>query len=172
MRRTVLVGMALAAATLLAGCEQRTRGTTISLGNVNYDKAFAAGRATLGQYFSIAEADPGAGLLRSSPKAVDAKPSGLLRTPPARQRATLSLRRQQGEVLADLAVEVQRQRSDVYLQRQTAESGYDTVPNKTPAEIDAAVTAEQNETWETTSRDRGLERTILDDLYKALHGEG
>jgi hypothetical protein len=46
---------------------------------------------------------------------------------------------------------------------------YDTVPHETPAQREAATTAEQNESWETRSHDADVERKILQDLWRSLH---
>ncbi len=169
MNRYGYITSVLFAAGLLAGCNGAGRGTTMSLGRVNYDKAFKAAKSVMGQYFSVASADADAGLIESRPKPIDAKPAGIFRNPAARRIATLKLFREGGEVFARLAVEIQRQEAAACYQLQMAASGYNTVPDKTPAEIDAATTAEQNEAWQTQKFDHTLEYTILRDLRKKLH---
>jgi hypothetical protein len=161
---------ALFVASALGGCEVPARSTTMSLGAVKYDEAFQAARNVMSQYFSVTSADSGTGVIESRPKPIDAPPEGIFRTLAARQVARMSLRRSGQEVLADMTVEVQRQGSPVHSQLQTAGTGYDSVPNKTPAETDAATTAEQNEAWQTEKYDRTLEQTMLRQLYGALHG--
>jgi len=169
MRRYLSVVAALLASAVLVGCEAGTQGTTLSLGAVDYDEAFTAARSVMSQHFSVASADREAGLIESSPQRIDAQREGIFRTLAARQMAKMSLRRQGREVLANLTVEVQRQGSAVHEQLQMSSSGYDSVPHRTPAEIDAATTAEQNEAWQTEKYDHTLEYTVLRQLHDTLH---
>ncbi|MHC4982729.1 MAG: hypothetical protein ACYTF6_06130 [Planctomycetota bacterium] len=171
MKRYIHLAAAFLAAAAAAGCEVGTRGTNLSLGNVNYDEAFGQAREVMSQYFSVASADDNTGVIESRPKPIEAGPEGIFRHSEARQIAKLTLRREGEAVLANLAVEVQRQGSAVHHQLQMAASGYDSVPNRTPSEIDAATTAEQNEAWETETYDSALELKVLRQIYEALHGE-
>jgi len=170
IKRFALLTAILLAACLPAGCDGGTRGTTLSLGNIEYHKAFQEATKVMSQYFSVASADSETGTIETRPKAIEAKPDGIFRSLEARQIAKLHLRREGQEVLANLSVEVQRQGSAAYGQLQMPASGYDSVPHRTPAEIDAATTPEQNESWQTETYDHTLEYTVLDQLYKQLHG--
>ena len=71
--------------------------------------------------------------------------------------------------MALVSVAVQRQRSQIRRQMQQVGSNYDSVPNKTPAEDQAATTIEQNQSWEVKDYDHELENKILNDLYRQLH---
>ena len=171
MSRYAFLVAASIVAGVLAGCEAGA-GSTLSLGQVEYDKAFQAARNVMSQHFSVAAADSDTGLIESRPKPIDAEPEGIFRRLAARQVAKMTVRRDGQEVLANLSVEVQRQGSVVHQQLGMASSGYDSVPNKTPAEIDAAATLEQSEAWQTEKHDRVLEAAILRQLYNDLHGGG
>jgi hypothetical protein len=46
---------------------------------------------------------------------------------------------------------------------------YDSVPNQTPAEADAASSPEQKEVWTIDRYDHELEQKILQDLNKRMH---
>ena len=167
MKRMIL--SAVLAAAMLAGCDATGTGTSMSMGSAPYDAAFEHGRLVMARHFAIDSADERAGLIRSSPTPRDAAPESLFRDSPARHLATMQIRRADGDIQATVSVAVQRQTSAAQWQMQGATSGYDTVPDQTPAEVDAATTAEQNELWETLSYDRRLERRILRELYAALH---
>ena len=163
--------IALLAGGVLAGCAQPTPGRTRALGEVRFEAAFASAREVMAQYFPIADADADAGVIRSRPQAVEAPPERLLGRSPARQVATLRLYRENGQVVAQASVAVQREGSAGHRQLSAAGDSYDTVPNKTPADAEAATTAEQNQVWETERYDHALEARILADIYAGLHPE-
>jgi len=156
----------LAAGPILAGCQVDSYRCQ-PLGDVAYDEAFRVGRSVLAQYFSIASADPQSGKIVSRPKPIKATSDRLLGSSPARQLAILRIRRKGGQLYADLRVHVQRQDAGVAraMQPITVQT---ELPNVTPAEETAAVTAEQSQTWANVSRDDALERIILADLLKQL----
>ncbi|MCK4277186.1 MAG: hypothetical protein KAX78_11760 [Phycisphaerae bacterium] len=164
-----ITGMLLAGS-LLGGCAHQTTGSTRGLGAVPYEGAFAAAVKTMSQHFSIEASDASAGTIRTQPKPVQAEPDRLLGGYPARQVATLHLRREDGQVVARLSVALQRQRAGLYRRMRMAENNYDTVPNETPAQKEAATTIEQNQSWETQKYAHDIERRILEELYAALHG--
>ena len=159
----------LVAAGTLVGCTEPMAGRSQPLGTVEYGLAFATAREVMAEYFSIASADPDTGIIQSRPKPVAARAERLLGGSPARQVARMRLRRQGEQVVAHLWVALQRQGSAVLREMRVARDKYDSVPNETPAEIEAATTPEQNETWRTRGYDHRLERTILTELYKALN---
>jgi len=158
------------AACLATGCGEPA-GRSRLLGTVSYESAFAAATDVMSQYFSIENADPATGEITSRPKAVRAGNERLLGGSPARQVARMRLRREGGEVTASLAVAVQRQGEAVHLQRGPAGETYSSVPNQTPAEVEAATTPLQNESWRTERYDRVMEQQILGQLYRTLHPE-
>ena len=166
---TRLAALACLATLAAAGCAQRTPGTTRSLGLVDHDTAFAAGRHVMSQYFRIAQVDRQAGVISSQPQPADAGAERILGASPARQLATLRLRRQDGRLVAQATVALQRQGSDIHRQISPAAGSYDSVANRTPAELEAATTPQQNETWVTERYAHDLERKILADLYRLLH---
>ncbi len=159
------------AAGLLAGCAAATPGRSRELGDVVYGNAFAAARDVVSQYYSIESADPDKGIIKSRPLGVDEKGERILGgNSPARQLATLTLRRKNGQIVAHASVAVQRQGSAMLRQmRTTSGEDYSSVPNQTPAEIEAATTPEQNESWITQRYAHDVENKILDDIYRALH---
>ena len=163
--------IALLAGVILAGCGQPTPGRTRMLGQVRFEAAFASAREVMAQYFSVAEADADTGVIRSRPQPVEAPAERLLGGSPARQVATLRLYAEDGQMVAQASVAIQREGSAGYRQRNVAADSYDTVPNKTPADADAATTAEQNQVWQTERYDHALESRILADIYAALHPE-
>jgi hypothetical protein len=79
------------------------------------------------------------------------------------------LRAEGKEVVAYATVAVQRQGGSVFRVMPRDADDYDTVPNKTPAEGDAATTVGQNETWRTHRYADDVERKILEDIWRSLH---
>jgi len=165
----VFMASILAAGVLLGGCNLPAPGTTRNLGKVQYGSAFAAAIDVMRQHFSLASADPDTGVIRSRPKLVKVRGERLLGGSPARHVAEMTIRRKDGLIVAHASVALQREGSAIHQTMGSANEGYDSVPNRTPAEEVAAVTPEQNEIWRTQSYDRSLERRILDELYRALH---
>lgn len=164
-----ITGMLLAGS-LLGGCAHQTTGSTRALGAVPYERAFAAAVTTMSQHFAIEDSDANAGTIRAQPKLVQAEPDRLLGGYPARQVATLYLRREDGQVVARLSVALQRQRAGMHRWMRMVEDNYDTVPNETPAQKEAATTVQQNQSWETQKYAHDIERQILEELYATLHG--
>ena len=169
MTRTGMVAALVLAAGLLGGCSTASPGTTRALGDVNPDVAFATARQVLGQYFPIDDANPRTQVITTRPRPVDAGWDRPLGGYPARQLATLRIVREDGAVAAHLAVEEQRQRSQMHRSVQQLGENYDSVPDQTPAEQEAATTIEQNEAWETHRYDHTLEARILSEIYRVLH---
>jgi hypothetical protein len=163
---------ALPACLLMGGCAGATPGTTMALGAVSYEDAFATSKEVVARRFSIASADAQRGEIVCRPKAVAARGERVLGGSPARQVAMLHLRRQDGGVAARMSVELQREGSPVHSTVPTYERNYNEVPNETPAQGTAATTAEQNATWQTQGYDHALERQILDEISKSLSPRG
>ena len=164
----VLTGVVIS--TALTGCKTDVAsGTRLSLGNVSYDEAITTAREVMRKHFELVPGNPGDSEIVSLPKPVDARAQRILGgKSPARQLATLNLLARQGHVVANATVRLQRQGSEGYRQF-GASANYSTVPNDTPSQGTAATTPEQNEAWETRARDRVLERTIVQELYDAMH---
>jgi len=152
----------------LVGCAQDL-GRSRVLGEVGYGTAFATARDVMAQYYSIESSDASTGEILGRPKRVQMRGERLLGGSPARQVARLHLRRDGKQVVAHLAIAVQRQGSAVYRQYSSIDETYSSVPNQTPAEADAATTPEQNEAWRTVKHDRALEQKILGQIHRALH---
>jgi hypothetical protein len=123
----------------------------------------------MSQYFSEESFDMDEGRIRSRPKRIEDERDRLLGTDPTRQVATMHIRRDGNQVVAHVSVAVQTQRSQMRRDMNQVGEMYDSVPNKTPAELEAATTVQQNENWEVTRYAHDLENRILNDLYKALN---
>jgi len=166
------LGVALAAGAV--GCGEAVPGRSRSLGEVDLALAYATARELLAteHNFSIEPGRRGEGIVRTRPKPISAERDRLVGSSPARQVATIRLRRDGEEVVAHASVAVQRQRAEVRRQMHDVAENYDTVPNTTPSEEGAALTIEQRQSWETVDYDHALEVRILDELYQALHPGG
>ena len=175
MKRALIV---LVAAAMLAGCSQQMSGSSRVLGQVSFDKAFATSKEVMSSLFPVATADRYTGVITSRPKALDLRSERLvsrftrMRGSPARRIATLRLRQSARGVIAFASVEIQRQDSPVHRHLGADMENYDSVPNKTPAELEAASTFEQNELWRTQRRDRAMEQRILSAVYAKLNPPG
>jgi hypothetical protein len=160
----------IAASIALVGCKADVAsGTRLSLGDVPYNEAHAVAREVMRKHFELAPSRPGDQVIAALPKPVDARAQRILGgKSPTRQLATLRLQARKGHVVANASVHLQRQGSASYEQF-GASGNYSTIPNDTPSQGTAATTPEQNEAWETRGHDAALERTILQELYDAMH---
>lgn len=147
-------------------------GTQRELHTESYAVAFGQARAVMSQYFMIASADQDAGLIECLPARLDSAGNDrLVGRSPSRRVATMKIRRHSsGRLSATCWVQMQRQSSTILRQQSIMDETYDSVPHHTPAEVDAATTPDQNDTWETFSSDQTLENQILNDLEGALDG--
>ena len=165
MKRLAALAMALAS---LGGC-QTQRYRSQPLGQVDYAEAFQASRLVLERYFPPGTADRDSGKIVSGARKVPAPRDRLLGGSTAREIATIRLRRRGEEVFADIRVTVQRQ--DVGAMRQMQPVTVDTEqPNRTPADEAGAVSAAQDQAWQTTGRDAEMERRSLAELLERLSG--
>jgi len=158
---------------VLTGCSGTLPGSTRVLGAVDYDAAFAAARSTLSQFsFSIVEADPDSGLLLSRPTYVDNESRVLLGTTPTRKVARMHLTQGSAGVTARLSIEVQQEMTQTTYPGNPGYGGlsptYSGVPDNAPPQTFGPISPEQNTVWQRVRYDRQLERTILEDLAKAL----
>lgn len=172
MKHTLII---LAAVGMFAGCSQEIASSSRVLGDVSYGQAFATGKQVMSNFFPVASADLHSGVITSRPKPVTLRSERLvtglvgMAGSPARRIATLKLRRSRGTVIAFASVEIQRQDSAAYRQRGADLENYDSVPNVTPADLEAASTPGQNELWRTCRHDRAMEERILSAVYAALN---
>ena len=172
MKHTLLL---IAAVGMFAGCSQDMASSSRVLGDVPYGQAFAAGKQVMSNFFPVASADLHSGVITSRPKSVNLRSERLvtglvgMAGSPARRIATLKLRQSRGTVIAFASVEIQRQDSAVHRQRGADLENYDSVPNVTPADLEAASSPGQNELWRTCRRDRTMEEKILSAVYATLN---
>ena len=155
---------------VLAGCNaDAPSGTRLSLGDVSHAEAITIAREVMRKHFELAPGNPGDSEIVALPKSVNARAQRILGgKSPTRQLATLRLMPLQGHVVASVSVRLQRQGSASFEQFGST-GNYSTVPNDTPSQSTAATTPQQNEAWETRGRDTAMERTILQELYDAIH---
>jgi len=169
MIRHAWIGVAVVAACVASGCSQATPGTSRSLGAVGYESAFAAANEVVAQYFSIESSNPHTGIIRSRPKSVKAPKERLLGGSPARHVATVRVRTEGKTVVAYATVALQRQGGAELREIRPGADNYDSVPNQTPAEREAATTVDQNESWRTHTYAHDVERKILQDIYRSVN---
>jgi hypothetical protein len=183
MKRSMMFAAVVALAVVSVGCggiEQGLApgaGTSRAMGDVSYQQAFAAGRQVMGQYFPLdaAKTDAARGTIHSRPKTVQAGNERILGGTPARQLAEMRITQQSGVVSAQVLVRQQRQGSSVSrhmgYSRERDPAQYTGNPGDvSPAQLDAATTADQNENWQDEKPRHDIEAAILNDLYQALHG--
>ncbi|MFP3937069.1 MAG: hypothetical protein ACLFVW_01915 [Phycisphaerae bacterium] len=164
--------LASAATIVSVGCGGQSPGTTRTLGEVDYTTAFATAREVLAENgFVVESANPDTGVIRTRPRPADAAGERLLGESQARQLATLRLRKENGQVAADLAVAQQRQDSEVFRQMSGPSQSYTGVPSNTPAEMEGPSDPQQRRAWRTDTYRGDIERMILEELYLSLHGE-
>lgn len=166
--RFALALAAALAAIAVGGCNSTPAGAKRSLGYVGYDRAFTTARKVMSQYFSLAHSNRTDGMICSRPRFVESGRNGLGGSRPARQVATLVIRRSGRLITAYLAVAVQQQSSDVFRMMGRREENYSGVANETPADLEAATTMRQRQLWRTVRYDHELQRKILDQLAQAL----
>jgi len=169
MTRNLAILLAASVGVLMTGCNLPAPGTTRSLGEVEYESAFATARETMAQYFAIESADPRTGEIISRPTPITAAPERLLGGSPARHLAKLCVRRKDGTIVAQAAVAFQREGSTIHHVSPRPGENYDGVPTETPADETAATSAQQNEVWRTDRYDHALEHKILTQIYESLH---
>ena len=142
-------------------------GRQLRLANVPVDRAFEAGTYAMQQWFRGVDPRPSGGLIRGL--ATEYTQSGgterirdVIGFPNRmRRRGTLSI-----QPLGDgcrLICRVDRERldtSDHRIFRQ--QRSINDLPNQTPIERDAGLTASQEQAWTSLPRDRALEQDILD----------
>ncbi len=167
--RPIRVVLSVVAVVTMAGCASMTPGRSRDLGQVNYQDAYGTAREIFRDHFPIATEDPVTGVIVSQPVAAEATPERLLGGgSDARKVATLRIRRENGRVVAQLAVAIERRGGEIYHRSVIDRENYDSVPDETPAQRDAAVTPEQSDVWEVRGYDHTAERQILAEIHRAL----
>ena len=151
------------------GCTEGIAGRSRSLGDVDYVKAFAAGADVMRQHYRIESMNAESGVIKAEPKAVTAPGERLLGNSPAREVATLRLRREGNAVVAYASIVRQRMGGPILRTMNLRDEKYDTVPDSTPAQRDAATSEEQNASWVTDRNATDTERKVLAELYDAVH---
>lgn len=171
MTRHGLWAIGVVAILCVAGCGKPLgfeSSTEMTIQEVSYADTFATAKEVMRKHFEIDSADPDTGVIIAKPQHVDAPAERLLGgKSSARHLAKMQIQQKNGQVITRVKVELQRQGATSY-QHVLRPDDYSTVPNQTPAQETAATTAEQNESWETESRDYALERKILDELKQVL----
>lgn len=172
-RFNLLTAIALiGASALLPGCSIPNPGIVRQLGDVNYDTTLDTAKQVFSQYYSIESVDPDKGVITSTPKEQEG-PSGRIFASKTRVReiATMRLTRTSAGVAAQVSVEVQKVGTDAIRQATLTGENYNQLPDKSPAQGEAATTYEQNETWFFDHYNKGAESQMLADLYRALHSQ-
>ncbi len=151
----------------MGGSQRAGGGRQLRLANVSVDRAFEAGTYAMQQWFRGVDPRPSGGLIRGL--ATEYTQSGgterirdVIGFPNRmRRRGTLSI-----QALGDgcrLICRVDRERldtSDHRIFRQ--QRSINDLPNQTPIERDAGLTASQEQAWTSLPRDRALEQDILE----------
>lgn len=141
-------------------------------------EAFTAARQVFREYFAIAEADPGTGVIRSRPREIS--PAGsrervrdVFTATPNRRREVAELR-----LIADgpgliASVHVMTQRLDTSERRAfRPQTGDDRPGNVAAMERETSAGPGRTEEWVDVSRNVALEREILDHLRERLAPAG
>ena len=169
MKSILIAAIAIVAGSLITGCGPMATGTERNLGPVSYPIAYAAARDVMSQHFSIEYSDVDSGVIKCYPKNIGAEKNRLLGSTTAREEATLRLTRSSGDVLARLTIAMQCAEGEAAMTPWTSnKENYSGVGNETPAQMNAATTSEQNDSWRRERYDHSLERKMLDELAKAL----
>ncbi len=167
-KTTIVVSVAILAM-FLAGCSEALPGTARNLGPGKYDETFLIAKDTMAQFYSIQKADFDTGVISARPMRLDPEINLFLSETDSRQLASLQLRREKDELVAYVSVAIQQEQDAMHRIMVEAIENYDGVPNKSPADLEAATTEAQNKTWVTQRYDRTKEAKILAVLQKALN---
>lgn len=169
MKSILSTAAAILVGSFLTGCGAMATGTERNLGPVSYPIAYAAARDVMAAHFAIEYSDVDTGVIKSYPKGVSAEKNRLLGSTSAREEATLRLTRSGSDVLARLTIAMQCAEGEAAMTSWSSDKdNYSGVGNQTPAQMNAATTAEQNDSWRRERYDHALERKMLDELAKAL----
>ncbi|MFA6133814.1 MAG: hypothetical protein WC869_07360 [Phycisphaerae bacterium] len=166
MYRYAFLMLAVAGAVFAGGCSaDLSQYPGRSLGMVHYGDAVDVARQVMGQYYSVAEVDADAGVIKSMPKRTEMALAG----GPAREIATVYLRKRGDEVVVNCSVIVQTSAGPDGSRLNPTRTSYSGVPNQTPSEMEAATTPKQNDAWVEQRQNTSMANKILNDIYAALH---
>lgn len=146
-------------------------GSTRTFAYGNYSEAFGSARTIMSQRFTVLDADQDTGIIRCAPQPITAGNDRIIGASPSRQVASMRIQGRGGQIEAICIIEQQRQTDEVLRNQPVVGDNYSGVPHQTPAQIDAATTSEQNDTWETVRTDTMLENQILNALRDALNAK-
>jgi len=186
MRRLCLA-LALSAGVALSwGCSESRTGTfdrrktggatPQTYRNVTMDATLDAAATVLREHFGLVRVSAGSGVVSAGPRSYTQR-GGTQRASDATLRPTYQMRRsgtiwltqEDGAILANCQVRVQRLDTTDYRSLQT-HNEFNDLPTDTPIDSDAGLTAEQREVWTELPRDSKLERQILGAVHRRLHG--
>lgn len=168
MHRYTIALVAVILVAFIGGCTDVSQYPQRSMGNVNYIQAVDTTRMVMAQYYTVAKVDADAGEVQSLPKRIEPGIMG----GSTREIATVYLRKEGGEVVVYAHVQVQLSGSrDLGTASSGSKGTYSSVPNQTPAEVEAATTAEQNQDWVNERENTSMAYKLLNDIYDALHGK-
>ncbi len=147
-----------------------TGGTSRTIHFANYPQAFGESRKVLTQYYTIESTDQDEGVIVCKPLVLtEGARDRILNASRTRQVASIRINQRGGQMTLTCRVELQRQISDIYSQLPQDSGTYSSVPNNTPADVEAATTPAQNDTWETYGTDIATEKDILNDVIARLN---
>lgn len=164
LNRAMMLGVLAA---MLVGCETENY-RQVRLGEVDYSEAYAAGLDVFADYYTVASADAATGLITAQPTRADAPPDMLLTNVPTREVAEMRIREDNRVVWADIRIAVERLDTESHRNIQALDQHRD-IPNQTPAELDAGLTPQQQQTWTRRGYNYEKERVILRDVYSRMH---
>ena len=149
----------------------------MQLPGVTRDAAYEAGVYAVQQWFRLAETSADSAVIRSATEEYEQKGgTGRIRDSAVgyrnrmRRTATLVVRPLGEGCVAKCRVQVERlDTADHRVFRRNDQFG--DVPNETPIDREAAVSAKQDQVWTPMPRDRQLEREILNVLREQVPGK-
>jgi len=171
MKNSLQLALAAGLAVLVTaagGCAPEATGTVMTLGPVSYDDAFCAARTVMAQYFRLDDVDQEAGRITTRPEFIESTRFSVSDSAPDKQLAELALHADGPYVVARLTIAIRRRGSEAMSTFGAEHENYAARPGRTPAEIEAATTPQQNDVWQTYKYDHMLERAILRDLDRML----
>jgi hypothetical protein len=169
MHRHAALSIVLIAAAIV-GCESPSPTTQsyslLRLQDVSRSAAFDAAVLAMGERFRLSENDRDQGLLRSEPQEADVAEGdvsvGGVVGVPRRVRKVATTMVSGSERSAEVWCKVVVERYDTTARSALSqELSSNDLPTATAAERDAPTTAQQNEVWRATGRDRKTERAVL-----------
>ncbi len=147
------------------------------LEDVSYRTVFNAAEEALQRYFVVETRDADTGTLRARPVETKLDPSGTRIISDAvggsrtgRQLAEMRVQQEGPDVDVSCRVLIQELETEKFRLAERQRGVYDQ-PTDTPAEVEAGTTSEQNAVWVNRSRNRELERRILEAVEQLANAE-